>query len=209
VQEPRRYRPSRRNIVLGAALTEIVNNGYAETTLAEVAARAKVTVTAVYYHFDSKLALLQELVGPIGEEMLAALPADLAQQRTIGEATVAIFDAFYGWLGEHEEEARLFFVRASGVSPEVEGLRRSWTTRVATTASQHVQRVRPHLDLLTARVVGLAVPTMLEEYAILHLEGRIARSGRREVRAAVRHLGERLDMLSDRPDPGLSDPDVG
>jgi AcrR family transcriptional regulator len=191
----RKNRPSRRSVVLDAALLEIADNGYAQTTLAAVASRARITVTAVYYHFDSKLALLVELVERIAGQMLAALPTDLNEQDGTGDALMAIFDAFARWVEEHEEEARLFFLRAPGVSPEVEQLRRSWTTRVALMASDHVRVVRPDLDLLTSRVVGLAVPTTLEEYASLRLAGPISTPRLRDVRAAVRHLGGRLDTL--------------
>jgi TetR/AcrR family acrAB operon transcriptional repressor len=64
-----------RNAVLKAALTLFSSKGYAATTLDDVAAAAKVTRGAVYWHFKSKADLYNTLTGE-----LSARGAELVQQ---------------------------------------------------------------------------------------------------------------------------------
>jgi AcrR family transcriptional regulator len=196
--EPRRYRPSRKGEILDAALEEIAANGYADTTLAAVASRVDMTITAVYYHFESKLALLVALVSHIGDEMLAALPDGPEEAVGVGDEFLAIFDAFVHWLEGHPLKARLYFDRAAGVAPEVEELRRAWTNRVARSASGRVLAGNADLDVLTARIIGLALPTLLEEYAGMRLTepGPWSPSQTRTLRKAVVDLGARLNSFS-------------
>ena len=56
-----------RKRILASALSLFVKNGYEHTTFTDIAARLKMTKGAVYWHFESKEALLVALV----DEMLA------------------------------------------------------------------------------------------------------------------------------------------
>ncbi|WP_370588715.1 TetR/AcrR family transcriptional regulator [Pseudonocardia sp. C8] len=72
-----------RRRILDAAAEILSRDGFAGTRLAEIAAAADLRVPAVYYYFDSREAILEEVVligGRLAEERvrakLAALPAD-------------------------------------------------------------------------------------------------------------------------------------
>jgi AcrR family transcriptional regulator len=58
----------RRAQVLAVALELLSEQGYAATTISQIAERTSVTPPALYYHFDSKEQLVRELVDPhLGE----------------------------------------------------------------------------------------------------------------------------------------------
>ena len=61
--------------ILASALALFVRNGYEHTTFTDIAARLKMTKGAVYWHFESKEALLVALV----EEMLAKFRRQLEE----------------------------------------------------------------------------------------------------------------------------------
>jgi len=54
----------RRAQVLSVALELFAEQGYAATTIGQIAERTSVTPPALYYHFESKQDLVTELVGP-------------------------------------------------------------------------------------------------------------------------------------------------
>lgn len=64
-----------RSQILASALALFVKKGYESTTFTEIAARLKMTKGAVYWHFESKEALLMALV----DEMLATFEAQTSR----------------------------------------------------------------------------------------------------------------------------------
>ena len=69
--------------ILASALALFVKKGYEHTTFTDIAARLKMTKGAVYWHFETKEALLVSLV----EEMLAKFRRRLAEFLPQGELT--------------------------------------------------------------------------------------------------------------------------
>lgn len=61
VDDWRAYPPLALPPILEAALAEIVDQGYAATSVRRIAARVGVTVPALYYHFENKQAILAAL----------------------------------------------------------------------------------------------------------------------------------------------------
>lgn len=70
--------------ILASALTLFVKNGYDRTTFTDIAERLKMTKGAVYWHFESKQALLIALV----DEMLAAFERHTQELLPRNELTV-------------------------------------------------------------------------------------------------------------------------
>lgn len=60
----RRYLPSteRKREILAAALREFMNDGYAATTVERIAARAGLSKSGIYAHYDSKEQIFEELL---------------------------------------------------------------------------------------------------------------------------------------------------
>ena len=69
--------------ILASALSLFVKKGYERTTFTDIAARLKMTKGAVYWHFESKEALLVALV----QEMLAKFQRQLEAQMPKEELT--------------------------------------------------------------------------------------------------------------------------
>lgn len=80
-------RPERREALLRAAAATFAHEGYAATSVDEVAAAAGITRLIVYRHFESKEALytavLQRVRDRLGEEFAAAAAAGLDDRRAL------------------------------------------------------------------------------------------------------------------------------
>ncbi len=181
-------------------MEEFSANGYNDTTLSAIATRACTTTAAVYYHFDRKLAVLAELLGEIGSSMDAALETDEPAQSVQG-LFVDSYSGFAAWVNDHPRESLLWFGRSAGIAPEIEQVRRVWTSRVAGRARDAVSGLHPRIDRRMASVIGLALPVLLEEYArfLLHdpAAGRPAKL--RQLHASVIAMAGRLDVVARAP----------
>ena len=75
--------------ILASALSLFVKKGYEHTTFTDIAARLKMTKGAVYWHFETKEALLVELV----REMMEKFQRRLAESLPKGELTFKVVAA--------------------------------------------------------------------------------------------------------------------
>ena len=82
-----------RQRVLDVAQALFAENGYAGTSIADIAERLEVSKAAVYYHFQAKADLLRELITPVLGELheIAELPG--ADPRTVLERLVDLLAA--------------------------------------------------------------------------------------------------------------------
>ena len=69
-----------RTRILASALALFVKKGYAHTTFTDIAARLKMTKGAVYWHFESKeallVALVDEMLMKFGRQIAEVMPKD-------------------------------------------------------------------------------------------------------------------------------------
>jgi AcrR family transcriptional regulator len=95
VEEPiRRERPGK-IAILKAAVEVMGEDGYEGASIRDMAARAGVSVAALYYHFPSKLDLLREFLDEAYDVTIARLDRRL---EAAGPAPVARLDAIVGTL---------------------------------------------------------------------------------------------------------------
>src|SRR5689334_22581075 len=85
----------RREEILRATVDEVIERGFASTRVADVAARLGISTGLVFYHFDSKEALLSQAFGYAAERDLERLDA-LAQGRGSAARRLARILALYG-----------------------------------------------------------------------------------------------------------------
>lgn len=85
VTDWRAYPPLNLPPILEAALAEIVEQGYAATSVRRLADRVGVTVPALYYHFKNKQAILAALIDRAMEMVLEHASAAVA---SVGEKPV-------------------------------------------------------------------------------------------------------------------------
>ncbi|MFC5821549.1 TetR/AcrR family transcriptional regulator [Nonomuraea harbinensis] len=91
-----------RSRILAAARELFAERGYANTSLADIAAAVGLTKTAIAYHFHPKDRLAAELIAPAAEDMIALLGADFAGDRR------AFVTALAGFMVRHRAVMRLF-----------------------------------------------------------------------------------------------------
>ena len=99
-----------RAALLDAAFDLFAARGFAGTRLADVAAAAGLGRTTLYEYFPNKvelfLALIEDRVPPLLDEVMASLPAGIAP----GERIERLFSGSFGLLVDQQELARLVFV---------------------------------------------------------------------------------------------------
>lgn len=99
-----------RSRILASALTLFVKKGYERTTFTDIAARLKMTKGAVYWHFETKEALLVALV----EEMLAKFQHQLERLMPKDELTfLALAETMVGnaeWLVNNAKGTAFFML---------------------------------------------------------------------------------------------------
>lgn len=112
---------STRSRLSQAALKLFLEQGFAATSVREIAAASGVTVPALYYHFESKDGLLGALVEQLvvdGEEVLATL-ANVDDDQTPDLALASYYDV----VTSHLDVFRLVMVDPSVRSHDVAGHR--------------------------------------------------------------------------------------
>ncbi|OZD68566.1 TetR family transcriptional regulator [Rhodococcus sp. 05-340-1] len=109
------HRPSRRHLIVQAAVRVFSRKGFAETSIQEIAEAAGMVPTAVYYHFASKEELFDTA---LGYAMDASTAAAQAVRPDDTEADAAAFkdvvDAVWDWTEEHPNAARMLFLQVAG-----------------------------------------------------------------------------------------------
>ncbi|GAA2320855.1 hypothetical protein GCM10010149_87250 [Nonomuraea roseoviolacea subsp. roseoviolacea] len=78
-----------RSRILAAARRLFAERGYAQTSLADIAAAVGLTKTAVAYHFHPKDRLAAELLAPCADDVIALLGAEFPDREAFLEALVA------------------------------------------------------------------------------------------------------------------------
>jgi AcrR family transcriptional regulator len=73
-----RHAADSRRALLAAARRAFARHGYADTSLDDIVARARLTKGAFYHHFDSKAAVLEAVYVDLEEQLLARMKAAMA-----------------------------------------------------------------------------------------------------------------------------------
>lgn len=97
-----RQRQEREQLILQAAEESLLERGYHDTSVDDIAARVGVSKGTVYQHFPSKEDLILALFGRALRAFLAAVDATLAVPASPREKLAAIIEQAYGALsGKH------------------------------------------------------------------------------------------------------------
>jgi AcrR family transcriptional regulator len=102
-------RPERRRALVVAATRAFARNGFAATSLDDVATEAGVSRVLIYRHFDSKAGLYQAALDEVAEQLVAATGAP-------NELSAASIDGLVAVARDNPDGFRLFF-RHSGREP--------------------------------------------------------------------------------------------
>lgn len=124
------HRPSRRQDLVAAAVQVFARDGYAESSVEDVAAQAGVVPTAIYYHFGSK----EELLHSALQESMDAFSTAILGARTEGAPVNfavlrRVVRAGWAWWLAHPDEARVISRYAQSTTGQALDLRASWVDR--------------------------------------------------------------------------------
>jgi AcrR family transcriptional regulator len=150
---PRRLRESLRTRqgILDAALALFAEQGYADVTVAGIAARAEVAVRTVYTKFDSKAEILAAVIDRAAE--LSGGAEVVGEVRRTDDAREVLRLLASGTRAANERNQTLFdLVRSTASSPEARGLR----CRLTASYIALLREAAEHLHALDALRPGMS-----------------------------------------------------
>lgn len=113
---------ARRQQLVGAAIDQLAESGYAGTSLAAVAARAGLSKAAVLYHFTGgKDELISEVVTSVLADASAVMSAEIETQPTITGKLRAYITANVRYLAEHRRQILALTAVFNGGPPRADG----------------------------------------------------------------------------------------
>ncbi len=136
-----RHRPSRRDLIIDAAIRVFAHKGFSETRMQDIADEAGIVAKAIYYHFAGKERVFEAALSRV----MAANYAIIAAARPDGaQADAEVFrkviNASWAWVNANPDMARLLFLHMpSGATPEARALTREYQDR-------HVRRAYDYFD---------------------------------------------------------------
>lgn len=99
----------RRRQLIDVALEAFASNGFAATTMEDIAIAAGVTKPLLYQHFESKRALYLELIDDVASRLITALePAATVPTRTRRQVEAG-FEAYFRFAIENPSAVRMLF----------------------------------------------------------------------------------------------------
>ncbi|MGB3771917.1 MAG: TetR/AcrR family transcriptional regulator [Rhodococcus sp. (in: high G+C Gram-positive bacteria)] len=116
------HRPSRREVVVDAAMHLYSVRSIEDVTVADIAAEAQMTSAAVYYHYSSKDEVLLGGLRLYADGLLDELRAEVQNdpEASLGDIVVKLLE----WTDQHRAASLVYFVRSPGWSLSIESLRR-------------------------------------------------------------------------------------
>src|SRR3954469_25208418 len=140
VSKPPAHRPSRRHVIVDAAIRVFARKGYVDASIQDVAEQARVVPTAVYYHFSGKDELfdvaLRRVMAETDELVRAVRPDDEAAD---ADALVRVIGAVWDWVETHPDEAKLLHYHLPGSTRQTQALRQEFE-------EHHIQRAFDYVD---------------------------------------------------------------
>ena len=123
------HRPSRRTEIIDAAVRVFGREGFASSTIADVADACGMVPAAVYYHFNGKDDLLAAAVQATADAMNEITGAHRGRSGSLEERLGVVVRAVFEWADAHPDEAQLFYLWSVGASAEVEKIRQEFFER--------------------------------------------------------------------------------
>ncbi|NGO06384.1 TetR/AcrR family transcriptional regulator [Streptomyces sp. HC44] len=139
------HRPSRRQHIISAAVRVFGRNGFAETSVQDIADEAQVVPTAVYYHFAGKEELLELAMRRVFDQLNAVVEeARPETEPGDAEGLLRVIDAVWDWVERNPDEARFYQVQIASANGNIKLLRDEFEQR-------HIQRAYDYLPEGTTR----------------------------------------------------------
>jgi AcrR family transcriptional regulator len=109
------HRPSRRHLIVDAAIRVFARKGFAEASIQEIADEAGMVATAVYYHFAGKEELFEAALSQVIEANIVVVATARPDEAPGGvEGFRNVMDASWKWATANPDMARLLFLHLPG-----------------------------------------------------------------------------------------------
>jgi TetR/AcrR family transcriptional regulator, fatty acid metabolism regulator protein len=113
---------ARRRQLIGAAIEQLAEAGYAGTSLAAIASRAGISKAAVLYHFTGgKDELLDAVVSQVVDDATTAMTEAITAETTLPAMLRAYITSNVGYLAGHRREILALLAVVSGAGPRPDG----------------------------------------------------------------------------------------
>ena len=174
------HRPSRRSAIVSTALELIAESQADAVTIADIAAAAKMTPAAIYYHYASRDAILLEGFQEVSRTYREAIDAGVARVKA-GESVGCVAAEIMTW-AKSSPGARAYVLSASGLSSAVEGVLRHDRIHAVEQFRSAVKAARPGVKAAEASVLAVALLSLTETAVASMLTLDRARKGLSESR---------------------------
>ena len=137
------HRPSRRHVIVDAAVRVFARQGFVDASVQDVAAEAQVVPNAIYYHFSGKEELFDVALRHAMELISEATESARVQAASRGANPLnAVLDAVWDWLEDHPDEGKLLYSHLPGVTSRARALWEEFENRLVCQALDYLEVVR-------------------------------------------------------------------
>ncbi|WP_116916269.1 TetR/AcrR family transcriptional regulator [Williamsia muralis] len=182
------HRPSRREVVVEAAMHLYSVRSIEDVTVADIAAEAHMTSAAVYYHYPSKDEVLLGGLRLFAEQLLDELRRKVAEDpdAPLGDIIVRLLE----WTDSQRSASLVYFVRSPGWSLSIEALRREVRLEMLAVFSAELRTRNCVASKAKQAAAATALSSLLEVSAASWLteDAVLANLGRRKFSDEVREL---------------------
>ncbi|MGA9870007.1 MAG: helix-turn-helix domain-containing protein [Rhodococcus sp. (in: high G+C Gram-positive bacteria)] len=159
------HRPSRRGVIVETAFELFASSPVDAVTVADIAASAKMTSAAIYYHYPSREEILLEGLREFTSVYVAEIERIATEVVVPARAMGALIEPFVAWLSENRTRAAVYFVQSRGASQQVEAIRRENALVLIPVLSNAVKKARGKASAAEAGVVAVAMIAEIEIFA--------------------------------------------
>ncbi len=192
------HRPSRRGVIVEAAIELIAEATDDAVTIADIAAAAKMTPAAIYYHYPSRDAILLEGFQGVSQSYRAAIRRGVQHVKDAGPIS-KISDEILEW-AQGSPGARAYVLSSSGLSASVEALLRHDRIYAVEQLRRAVKLRRPDARVTDSSILAVALLSLIETAVASMLTLDRARKGLSKARfqSEVGSLADRIISPDDR-----------
>jgi AcrR family transcriptional regulator len=193
------HRPSRRPLVIEAAIGLFATVPVDEVTVQDIAGAVEMTPAAIYYHFASKEQILIEGMQQFRDLLLDELRTHLPIAREPGGIPTLVHELM-AWTAKHRAQATVYFVSSIGLNLTVEALRRETRVEMIELLRSAVRSGRRRRGRAEAGVIAVALVSLLETSlaSMLNQDAAYRALGSRRFTAEVASIAQRMVGLDRR-----------
>lgn len=146
---------ARRRSFLETATRLFGRQGYHATTVPMIVAETGSSTGNFYFYFRNKEDIFAAALRDLGERISAAINAAIAEAgpHPLSHMKAAV-EGFVAFLARHPEEARILIVESSGLSPQLEQIRRSVIASHSRGVEDALRLLTPHLPSLDPAITA-------------------------------------------------------